>query len=290
MRPRLDLLILITCVTVCSCASTVPSDHGDGSVFPQPPRNHVTFWGHACCYIDVEGFGLVTDPVFAGRFGFRRRKIPVPPTESMSAAGLILVSHAHIDHLNVESIMLFPDSAVVLCPAPVAEYLKETGRRHVAMSPGDVYEYPHGEVVAVRAVHSSGRYSLGDGEEGGALGFVVTTPRGNVYYTGDTEYFQEMNEIGTKWRPEIAIMNFNPHLKDEDAVRAVWATRAEIVIPTHFGAYDYLLFGPLRDPRGYDRGQAMISGQVMLLQPGESVSLDAGVRKAAGQNPNPRRE
>ena len=262
----------------------------DGDFFPPPARNHVTFWGHACCYIDVEGFGIVTDPVFTGRYIFRRRKIPVPPAESRAGTRLILVSHAHMDHLHPESIAMFPDSAMVLCPYPVVEYLEEVGRQFTVMRPGDFYEYPHGRIAAVAAVHPAGRYSLRNGPAGGAIGFVITTPYGNIYYSGDTEYFEGMNEIGAAWQPEIAIINMTPHLSGGNAVRAVWATRAKVVIPAHFGAYDYILFGPLRSPRGYDDIEELISEQAVLLQPGESLPLEREVRKAADQKPNPRLE
>src|SRR5688572_28814766 len=30
----------------------------DPSLYVEPPRNAVTFWGHACAYVDVNGFGI----------------------------------------------------------------------------------------------------------------------------------------------------------------------------------------------------------------------------------------
>lgn len=262
----------------------------DGNLFPPPPRNHVTFWGHACCYIDVDGFGIVTDPMFAGRYLFRRRKIPIPPAQAREGTRLILITHAHMDHLHPESITMFPDSATVLCPWTVAGYLEKIGRKFTIVRPGDTFEYPHGRVIAVAADHPGKRYALRKGGADDAIGFVITTPYGNIYCSGDTEYFEGMIEIGTAWQPEIAILNLTPHLSGESAVRAVWATRAKTVIPVHFGAYDYILFGPLKSPRGYDEIKDLISEQAVLLQPGESYSLEKETRRSADQNPNPRRE
>jgi L-ascorbate metabolism protein UlaG (beta-lactamase superfamily) len=252
----------------------------DGEFFPIPQRNHVTFWGHACCYIDVDGFGIVIDPVFAGRYFVRIRKIPVPPAQSRAGTRLILVSHAHMDHLNKESIAMFPDSAMVLCPWTVAERLEDSGRAFTVMRPGDIYEYPHGKVVAVRAEHPGKRFSLRRSSEDGAIGFVITTPYGTIYYSGDTEYFEGMIDIGSAWQLEIAILNIGPHLSGANAVRAVWVTRANVVLPVHFGAYDYILIGPLKSPRGYDEIEEMVSEQAVLLQPGESISLKRAARKA----------
>ena len=271
-------------------SSLVPAPKEDGDFFPPPLRNHVTFWGHACCYVDVDGFGIVTDPVFTGRYIFRRRKIPVPPLQSRSGTRLILVSHAHMDHLHPESIEMFPDSAVVLCPWTVAKYIEESGRDLRIMRTGDTYKYPHGTIIAVHAEHPGKRYALRKGGADDAIGFVITTPYGNVYYSGDTGYFEGMIDIGATWQPQIAIINITPHLRGGSAVRAVWATRAEIVIPVHFGAYDYILFGPLKQPRGYGDIESMISEQAVLLQPGESLSLEREVRKATDQKPKPRLE
>ena len=275
-RPFYPLAVLL-----CGMACALPAqrlraaDSGVEDIFPPPPRNHVTFWGHACTYIDVEGFGIVTDPVFARRYVFRRRKIPVPPAESRAGARLILISHAHMDHFHPGSVAMFPDSAVVLCPWPVAGYLEGTGRRFEVMEPGDVYVFPHGEVHAVAAEHPAGRYSMfGDPEHGGTIGFVIVTPYGKIYYSGDTGYFDGMTDIGAQFRPDIAILNFSPHLRGAEAIRAAWATRARTVIPAHFGAYDYILFGPLKNPRGYDDIKRMIDSQAVLLQPGESLPIE----------------
>jgi len=99
-----------------------------------------------------------------------------------------------------------------------------------------------------------------------------------------------MTDIGARYQPEIAIINITPHLSGQDAARAVWATRAEVVIPVHFGAYDYIFFGSLKSPRGYDDVRDLIERQAVLLQQGESLSIEREVRRAAGQNPMPRPE
>src|SRR5688500_5359974 len=49
----------------------------DPRLYTEPPRNAVTFWGHACAYVDVNGYGIVTDPVFQPGYAILRpRRIP----------------------------------------------------------------------------------------------------------------------------------------------------------------------------------------------------------------------
>lgn len=278
LRRTAVLLLLASLCPALAASNALCAPREDAAFFPPPARDHVTFWGHACCYIDVGGFGIVTDPVFAGRYFLRRRGIPIPPAGSRAGTRLILVSHAHMDHLDTETIAMFPDSAAVLCPWTVAEHLEGSGRAVTVMRPGDVFDYPHGKIIAVRAEHPGKRWAWWGEQQDGAIGFIITTPHGTVYYSGDTSYFEGMNDIGTAWRPEIAIISITPHLKAEDAIRAVWATRAPRVIPVHFGAYDYLFFGPLEHPRGYEEIERMVSDQVVLLQPGQDLPLERGRR------------
>src|SRR5262245_39515007 len=96
----------------------------DSSLFPVPPHDALTFWGHACCYLDADGFGIVTDPVFQEGFTIMRRRIAAPPPHSYRAARLVLLSHAHPDHLDPETLRTFPAQCVILCPQPSAKYLK----------------------------------------------------------------------------------------------------------------------------------------------------------------------
>ena len=33
----------------------------DEELFGEPPRNAITFWGHAAMYIDLDGYGIITE-------------------------------------------------------------------------------------------------------------------------------------------------------------------------------------------------------------------------------------
>src|SRR5258705_1564576 len=115
----LALMVLIACTS--GCASSIHQrPRVDGVLYPEPSANAITFWGHACCYIDVGGFGIVTDPVFETSAWGRTRHIGAPPRAAYASARLILISHAHDNHLSPSTIATFPDSVLVLCPAPSA--------------------------------------------------------------------------------------------------------------------------------------------------------------------------
>ena len=251
----------------------------DSSLFPVPARDALTFWGHACCYLDVGGFGLVTDPVFQQAFTIERRHIAAPPSDSYRNARIVLLSHAHPDHLDRETLRSFPGSCVVLCPEPSAKYLHGLPQSVHPMRPGDSYVFPGGRVVAVAADHPGGRRSSSALADGRALGYVIETGRGTIYYAGDTKYFAGFDSVCTSYHPDVALLNLNSHLQGLDAVRAFRATGATTLVPMHFGAYGYLFLPERKLPRDYAEVEQMLGSQLDVLLPGESMPLQAKTPK-----------
>ena len=249
----------------------------DPVLFPVPARDAVTFWGHACCYIDVDGFGIVTDPVFERTAGVRRRRVGAPPRESYAGARVVLISHAHVDHLSPETLATFPPGTVVLCPPSVAERIDKLGFEARVMKPGEVYSCPGGRVIAVAAKHGGGRWGLRGKADGRALGWVIETPRGTVFCSGDTNYFEGFAEVGNTYHPDIAILNVNGHLQSTDAVSAALDTRARFVIPVHFGVYGWLGLGEPKNPRDYEEIARALGPVLVKLGLGESLPLPGSV-------------
>ncbi|HET6349752.1 MAG TPA: MBL fold metallo-hydrolase, partial [Candidatus Krumholzibacteria bacterium] len=90
MRGACAVLLL----AVSGCAGLAPADP---TRFESPPAGEITFWGHACFYIDSGGTGIVTDPVFDRWMFLRHRFIGSPPPTDLSGTRVILISHAHPD-------------------------------------------------------------------------------------------------------------------------------------------------------------------------------------------------
>jgi L-ascorbate metabolism protein UlaG (beta-lactamase superfamily) len=185
---------------------------GEAVHFGPPPRDAIAFWGHSSLYIDVGGVGLAIDPVFDAAYAPTcRRTVGAPDREACRGAALVLVSHAHADHLSPRSLALFPDTARVLCPAKCVRYLDD-GRSFKVLEPWEEFRLGEIAVVAVPARHPGGRYALRDRENAGALGYVIRAPGRTIYYSGDTEPFDGFAEIGRRFHPDIAILNVNVHL------------------------------------------------------------------------------
>jgi L-ascorbate metabolism protein UlaG (beta-lactamase superfamily) len=93
------------------------------------PANAITVgWlGHATLLMDYLGVRVITDPVFFHRVGLdvgglftlgpvRRAAVPLAPA-AIPRLDLILITHAHMDHLDLPSLSALPrDATVVSCP------------------------------------------------------------------------------------------------------------------------------------------------------------------------------
>jgi L-ascorbate metabolism protein UlaG (beta-lactamase superfamily) len=265
------MIFLAALVALAGCAYTVAKP--DVETFDVPRRDAITFWGHACCYIDIDGFGIVTDPVFDTKTWGRTRSIGAPRRGAYAGARLILISHAHDDHLSPTTIRTFPDSVIVLCPAPSENVAVEGGKRVKVMKLGDVYAFPGGRIHAVAAHHPGARRGVDAEADGRALGYVIETRFGTIYYSGDTDYFDGFAEVGSRYAPRITLLNVNGHLMEDNAVAAARATRSPIIVPMHFGAYGFLFWEGYKRPRAEDVLDSGLGARLHVLDVGASLPL-----------------
>jgi len=276
MRRWLLLLLLISSLVLAGCTGLAQVEP---STYPDPARNAITFWGHACSYIDVNGTGIVLDPVFETWLWQRHRFIGSPPDPALRDARVVLISHAHDDHTSPKSLARFPKDTVVLCPKPAAEFLAKEGIEAKAMAPGEQFTIGDVRIVAVPVFHPGTRNGLQRGADGRALGWVIETLEATIFYSGDSDYCSSFADVGWTYAPDIAILNVNGHLKPPDAARAAADVGAPVVIPSHWGAYSYWMVGGNRHPRGEKQLERLLGDRLHVLRVGQSFKLDAARAK-----------
>jgi L-ascorbate metabolism protein UlaG (beta-lactamase superfamily) len=161
-----------------------------------------------------------------------------------------------------------------LCPAPSAEFLAGEKIAAKAMAPGEEFKIGDVRIVAVPVFHPGSRRGIYRGADGRALGWVVITPVGTIFYSGDTDYCSTFAEVGETYAPDVAILNINGHLRPPDASRAALALRSPVVIPSHWGAYTYWIVGGNHHPRGEAELRQLLGERLHVLQVGESFALE----------------
>src|SRR4051812_27010068 len=95
---------------------------------PQPQswndqRVTAAWLGHSTVLINFQGFRIITDPVLFPRIGIRlpgftlgpkRQTAPALTVRQLPPIDLILLSHAHFDHLDTRTLHRFGGSSAVV--------------------------------------------------------------------------------------------------------------------------------------------------------------------------------
>jgi L-ascorbate metabolism protein UlaG (beta-lactamase superfamily) len=223
-----------------------------------------------------------------GWLGPLRRQGPRPDPVVTQIADLVLISHLHLDHLDLPSLRRVPAATPVVIPRGAARWAAKAGCENVhelgvdeTLSIGDV------ELTGVRAVHDGYR-NLHRGAEIAALGYLVRRDGRTVYFAGDTDLFPEMADLEEVDLGLLPIWGWGlsvgtGHLDPERATRALEMIRPRIAVPIHWGTFypaglRLLRPQPLTEPpREFARlaAAAVPEVEVRVLQPGSETSLDS---------------
>ncbi|MEP6586021.1 MAG: MBL fold metallo-hydrolase, partial [Candidatus Udaeobacter sp.] len=91
--------------------------------------------GHSTVLINFFGVTILTDPVLFARVGIRLPGITIGPKRLTAPAlrfddlphiDLILLSHAHFDHLDLRTLSCFDETTRVITPCGTSDLLKQT--------------------------------------------------------------------------------------------------------------------------------------------------------------------
>jgi len=247
---------------------------------PGPGAASITFVGHATAMITTPGARVLTDPLLENSFyGLRRAKAAGIARTDLADVGLVLITHAHRDHLSTASLSRISRKAVLVVPPDCTRLVRGLGFANIVeLQPGRSHTLADVEVTAVPVRHSGTR-GLGDYVRRGACGYVVRSPGLSAYVAGDTGYFSGFAEIGRRFHPDVALLpisGYEPaafreeHLSPLDAVYAFEDLGARVLIPTSFGSF----------PLSYERLDAPLAWLRRLARERDLARPDAERRIA----------
>ena len=158
-----------------------------------PSSDRVTYLGHATVLLEIGGSRILTDPILRNRLAHLRRRGPAPELDGLTLDA-ILISHLHLDHLDLPSLRRLPLDTPVVVSGGGGRLLARAGFSAVEeVVPGDTLRVGAVSITAVEAVHDGRRWPFGEGA--GSLGFVVGGSS-RTYFAGDTDVFPAMSGLG----------------------------------------------------------------------------------------------
>ncbi len=266
-----------------------------------PQNLGITFIGHSSFLIQMAGKNLLIDPVFATRLILlRRARRPGLRIADLPPIDAVLLTHAHMDHLNMPSLRQVVRHALrltgvapeAIVPKGVGDLVEKLGFRRVtelewwqsATLTADLPEQQI-EVTMTPCKHWGARMFSDTHRQFG--GYVLQGAGHSVYHSGDSAYFRGFSEIGARLQPQIALLPIGAYFPDsyravhtspEDALQAFLDLRtATIMIPMHFGTFplgkEPMGEPPIRLVAAAER--VGVGNRVRVLAEGETLQLHA---------------
>jgi L-ascorbate metabolism protein UlaG (beta-lactamase superfamily) len=206
----------------------------------------VTWIGHSGFFVEIGHRKVVIDPNWAKWLGFLKRiREPGLHLHELPKVDLVLVSHAHHDHMHKKSLKILQASHGVVVPTGSATLVKKLGFPAVhEMQVWDQLDFDGLEVTHTPAMHWGARFIHDTHRDYG--GFIVKAAGRTVYHCGDSAYFPGFEEIGKRHDIDVALMPIGAyeapsgrdvHMNPEEAVRAFIELGAKKLIPMHYGTF-----------------------------------------------------
>lgn len=265
----------------------------------------LTWIGHATLLLQVGGVNILTDPHLTERaspvdwVGPKRRVPPALDFDGLPHIDVVLVSHNHYDHQNLETLQRLhaqpggpPRYYVALGNKP---WFTANGISNVVEQ--DWWEserYLGLEIHQVPAQHFSAR-SLFDRDEVLWGGFVVLHPALRFYFAGDTGYGPHFEEIGRRLGPidlaALPVGAYEPrwfmkpvHVNPAEAVQAHQDLGARYAVGMHWGTFRLTYELLDEPPRALARArteQGVSEQAFFLMQHGETRMLAPQIARGA---------
>lgn len=264
---------------------------------PQPAswdHRHLTaaWLGHATVLINLYGIHVLTDPVLFPRVGVRfpgftigpkRLTAPALQVEELPPIDLVLLSHAHFDHLDTRTLHRLPRTADVITAPRTLDLLRWTRfKSRTELRWGETTEVrrPAGglSVRAFRVRHWGARLQYDDYR--GYNGYVLERNGQRIIFGGDsamTDLFAGLHGARPYALAIMAIGAYNPwirsHASPEEAVAMANAAGADHIMAVHHQTFR-LSAEPFREPiERFENALRHTPERIALREIGETFRL-----------------
>lgn len=263
---------------------------------PLTPTEKVnaTFINHATFLIQLPGVNVLTDPVYSERVspytfaGPKRAREPGIPFDILPKIDVVIVSHNHYDHMDMDTLKKVDAKyhPLFLVPLGDEKHLLKEGIQNVkAMDWWEEVKVKNVRFIFTPSQHWSARH-VWDKNECLWGSFMIDSGATKIYHAGDTGYGPHFLDIKSRLgAPDMALLPigaYKPrwfmkhhHMDPEDAVKAHIDLGATRSIAMHFGTFQLTDEGigePTRDLGLSLKAKNIPKTQFMILDQGQALS------------------
>lgn len=246
---------------------------------------HAAWLGHSTVLVKIDGFTFITDPVFSTRAGLNLGPVTLGVKRRIEAAldlaglpriDLILLSHAHMDHLDTPSLRKLEGKGTRVIMAPETSDLIRVNRYAAVNELRWDEELRVGQAhVRAFAVNHWGARMRTDTYRG-YTGYVVEAGGHRVLFAGDTAITDHFRGVRRSKPVDLAIMPigaYNPwirfHCTPEQAWKMANDAGADRLLPVHHQTF-HLSREPVSEPiERFVAAAGSATDRIVLQQIGE---------------------
>jgi L-ascorbate metabolism protein UlaG (beta-lactamase superfamily) len=229
---------------------------------PSPLRPDLTRWhdrtlaaawlGHATTLLRVGDLTILTDPVLGSRVGIglglitggpRRHVSPALSIRQLPPIDLLLLSHAHYDHLDRPTLSRLPKGTAVVTAHGTADLVRDLGFRSVTELRWGERTTLRGVTLTAQKVRHWGARTFFD-DHRGYNAYLIEGAGRRVLYGGDTayqDYFKEIRGGGGVDLAVLGIGGYDPYLASHATPEQAWEMAghlgADHLLPMHHSTF-----------------------------------------------------
>lgn len=267
---------------------SAPPEHPRPELWPDRGL-HAAWLGHTTVLMKVDGTTIITDPVFSDRvglnlgpmtLGLKRLVAPALKPRQLPFLDLILISHAHMDHLDIPSLRTLENrrTSVVMAPKTSDLIRAERYRNVQELSWGERTRIGPIEIRAFEVNHWGAR--MRSDTYRGYNGYLLEVGRYRILFAGDTAITTAFRQCRSSRPIDLAIMPvgaYNPwiyyHCTPEQAWQMGNEAGAERFIPVHHQTFQLSREPRLEPIERFYQAAGRQTSRIALDRIGQQVSV-----------------
>lgn len=205
--------------------------------------------GHATVLIRVGGMTILTDPAFSNRVGLslglatggpRRLVAPALSIRQLPPVDLILISHAHFDHLDRPSLGSLPKNVPVVTAPHTSDLIADLGFKSVTELKWHERTQVGPLSITAQPVRHWGARTFYD-QHRGYNAYLITSPEHRVLFGGDSAHHEGFRSLAPVDLAILGIGAYHPYVAAHATPEQAWAmandVQAKFIVPIHHSTF-----------------------------------------------------